>query len=399
MAFKDIYKEFERTHDISNFYRKYSDGDVSTRFLLIRSLDNKNLDDLYFEASGEHFDKVSVEDKYRLVFESNLSNNRILDYIKEKREEIIEKRTQENEGLDLLVQEFGSVSCGLRNDKVDDIIKGFVRDKTIKEYAVFREKLDNEIIVRIQNYVEWSFYNQITNDLIEMFFIQHPKIIPTLRKIHDIDFFVELDDKIIPFDLKITHISDSFFDLYSEGIEDNNQVDDYKPVKAHKSESEIIKDFYKSIKKTFNLPGYSGLDKTEILAILEDIKAVPEVQKFLVDIYADRRSNVMAISIELRKLEWWNYKYQGERLFCNNNRMFIFLAYLDSFEDGRPLKGKLSEIGKAIRELLDNLTERNIHTINYVYEKEADLNGTYSTLCLSTLITGNKAWFWLNIIY
>ena len=162
---------------------------------------------------------------------------------KRKREEIIEKRTQENEGLDLLVQEFGSVSCGLRNDKVDDIIKGFVRDKTIKEYAVFREKLDNEIIVRIQNYVEWSFYNQITNDLIEMFFIQHPKIIPTLRKIHDIDFFVELDDKIIPFDLKITHISDSFFDLYSEGIEDNNEVDDYKPVKAHKSESEIIKDF------------------------------------------------------------------------------------------------------------------------------------------------------------
>ena len=79
MAFKDIYKEFERTHDISNFYRKYSDGDVSTRFLLIRSLDNKNLDDLYFEASGEHFDKVSVEDKYRLVFESDLSNNRILE--------------------------------------------------------------------------------------------------------------------------------------------------------------------------------------------------------------------------------------------------------------------------------------------------------------------------------
>ena len=214
MDFNTMFREFERTHDISNFYRKYAEENSSTRFLLVRSLDNKNLDDLYFKASGEHFEKASNEEKYTKVYDSDLSNQDILDYIKEKRQEIIDKRTQENEGLDLLVQEFGSVSCGLRNDKVDDIIKGFVRDKTIKEYAVFREKLDNDIIKRIQNYVEWSFYNQITNDLIEMFFIQHPKIIPTLRKIHDIDFFIEINDKIIPFDLKITHISDSFFDLY-----------------------------------------------------------------------------------------------------------------------------------------------------------------------------------------
>lgn len=389
MLFKDIYKEFETTHDISNFYRKYSDNDVSTRFLLIRSLDSNNLDDLYFETSGEHFDKVPAEDKYKLVFESSLSNDRILEYIKAQREEMIEKRTQENKGLDLLVQEFGSVSCGLRNDKVDDIIKRFVRDKSIKEYAVFKDKLENEIISKIHNYVEWSFYNQITNDLIEMFFVQHPRIIPTLRKIHDIDFFVELDNKIIPFDLKITHISDSFFDMYSAGIEINNEIDDYKPVNAHKSEIEIIKDFYKSIKREFDLPGYSGLNKSEILAILEDIKAVPAVQNFLNEIYAERESNVRAISRELRKLEWWNYKYQGERLFCNNNRMFVFLTYLDSFKDGRPLKGKLSEIGDAIHELLDNLTEGNIHRTNYVYEKETNLNGNYSALCLSILITGN----------
>lgn len=390
MDFNTMFREFERTHDISNFYRKYAEENSSTRFLLVRSLDNKNLDDLYFKASGEHFEKASNEEKYTKVYDSDLSNQDILDYIKEKRQEIIDKRTQENEGLDLLVQEFGSVSCGLRNDKVDDIIKGFVRDKTIKEYAVFREKLDNDIIKRIQNYVEWSFYNQITNDLIEMFFIQHPKIIPTLRKIHDIDFFIEINDKIIPFDLKITHISDSFFDLYSQGIEENDNVDNYKVSGGHKSEIEIIKDFYKTLKKDYNLPGYGSLSKTEILEILEDIKAAPGVQNFLDNIYADRRFNVRAISRELKKLEWWNYKYQGERLFCNNNRIFVFLAYIDSFEDGRPLKGKLNEIGNAIHEMLDSLEEHEIHTINYVYEKEQDLNGEYSTLCLSTLITGNK---------
>ena len=314
MDFSTMYREFERTHDISNFYRKYAEEDDSTRFLLVRSLDNKNLDDLYFAASGLHFDRTPNEEKYKLVFDSELTNDQILDYIKEKRQEIIDKRTQENEGLDLLVQEFGSVSCGLRNDKVDDIIKGFVRDKTIKEYAVFREKLDNDVIVTIKNYVEWSFYNQITNDLIEMFFIQHPKIIPTLRKIHDIDFFIELNGKIIPFDLKITHISDSFFDLYSQGIEENDETDNYKVTGGHRSEIEIIKDFYKTLKREYNLPGYGSLSKTEILAILEDIKVAPGVQDFLDNIYADRRFNVRAISRELKTLEWWNYKYQGERL-------------------------------------------------------------------------------------
>ena len=123
------------------------------------------------------------------------------------------------------------------------------------------------------------------------------------------------------------------------------------------------------------------------------------MQNFLDNIYADRRFNVRAISRELKKLEWWNYKYQGERLFCNNNRIFVFLAYIDSFEDGRPLKGKLNEIGNAIHEMLDSLEEHEIHTINYVYEKEQDLNGEYSTLCLSTLITGNKNWYSPKTIY
>ncbi len=391
MGFETMYKEFENTKDVSLFYDKYSNGSISTRFLLIRSLDNKNLDDLYFELTNQHFEKVSPEDRYKTIFDSSISNDRILDYIEEKRAEIIQKRTAENEGLDLLVQEFGSVTCGLRNDKVDDIIKGFVRDKTIKEYAVFREKLDNEILQRIQNYVEWSFYNQITNDLIEMYFIQHPKIIPTLRKIHHIDFFIKLDNKIIPFDLKITHISDSFFDLYTKGIEDNDGDDDFKIREDHKSEIEIIKDFYKRFKKDYNLPAYGSLSKIEIIQILEDIRKLPEVDNFLINLYGERKYNVKAISRELKKLEWWNYKYQGERLFSNNNRIFIFLAYLDSFEDGRPLKGKLKEIGQAIHDLLDELTEEKIHKIKYVYEKEPDLNGKYCTYCLSTLIKDNKA--------
>ena len=75
----------------------------------------------------------------------------------------------------------------------------------------------------------WSYYNQTANDIIELFFLQHPAVLPTLRKIHDIDFFIKIDGKIIPFDLKFTHISDSYFDLASQGIlrSGNSMFDDF----------------------------------------------------------------------------------------------------------------------------------------------------------------------------
>lgn len=90
---------------------------------------------------------------------------------------------------------------------------------------------------------------------------------------------------------------------------------------------------------------------------------------------------------ELFPLEWWNYKYQGERLFCNNNRLFVFLAYTDKFVDGRALKGKTAAIGEKISNLLDNLTEDDIHLVKYHYDKEASLVGDYAAFALSTIYT------------
>ena len=88
---------------------------------------------------------------------------------------------------------------------------------------------------------------------------------------------------------------------------------------------------------------------------------------------------------ELKKLEWWNYKYQGERLFCNNNRLFIFLAYKTQFIDGRNLKGNTAEIDKKVNYLLDNLSFDSIHKIKYHYDKVAKLEGDYLAYSLSTI--------------
>ena len=234
-------------------------------------------------------------------------------------------------------------------------------------------------------------YVNIACDIIELFFLKHPSVIPTLRKIHDIDFFIKIGDDIVPFDLKFTHISDSYFDLASQGIirdESTETHDDFYVDDASKSsEIKVIKAYYRAFKRSHRelaLPNLSGLEKNDFCDLLIQSGDI-DAQNFVEEMQRNHSAFVPATSEQLYPLEWWNYKYQGERLFCNNNRLFVFLAYTNKFVDGRELKGKTAEIGQKINTLLDNLTMADIHTVKYHYDKDASRVGDYSALSLSTI--------------
>ena len=208
------------------------------------------------------------------------------------------------------------------------------------------------MLPRIRQYTLWSYYNQTANDIIELFLLKHPLVIPTLRKIHDIDFFVKLENQIIPFDLKFTHISDNYFDLVSQGLTyHENASDDFSVVETGTSEIKSIKDFYKGFKKQhsaeYDLPKLKDLEKNDILEVLLSTGNECAIA-FVNQAKENHAAYVPATSDQLRSLEWWNYKFQGERLFSNNNRLFVFLAYKNRFQDGRELKGKTAEIGEKI---------------------------------------------------
>lgn len=250
-------------------------------------------------------------------------------------------------------------------------------------------ELDGTILPRIRQYALWSYYNQTSNDIIELFFLRHSAVIPTLRKIHDIDFFLRVGDRILPFDLKFTHISDSYFDLASQGIiPDVSHHDDFY-VNGHSDESEIkvIKAYYSAYKhahKAAGLPNLGGLGKNDLCEILISTGDV-DARRFVSEMKARHGQYVSAAPESLHRLEWWNYKYQGERLFCNNNRLFVFLAYTNKFVDGRELKGKTAEIGQKIQDLLDHLTEAGVRTVKYHYDKDPSLTGDYTAQSLSTI--------------
>lgn len=226
--FTALYNNYEKTNNVCGFCEQYAEDNIATRFLLVRSLDRNNLRDIIESYSTESPDgtiRVLTEKAYN----SSATIEQLIAYIESKRQELINQRTQELDGLQDVLSEFPVVNCGIRNDKVDDIVKGFVRNKALKTMETLEYELDNIILPKIRQYSMWSYYNQTANDIIELFFLQHPAVLPTLRKIHDIDFFIKIDGKIIPFDLKFTHISDSYFDLASQGIlrSNNSMFDDF----------------------------------------------------------------------------------------------------------------------------------------------------------------------------
>lgn len=385
-----LYNEYENTKDVCSFSKKYQDNDVSTRFLLIRSLDKDNLKEIISRYSNESTEG-DVRTLFKKAFDSNATIKNIIDYIEQQRSSLIKKREAELSGLSDIIKDFPIVNCGIHNDKIDDILKKFVRNKTIKTKNELLFELENSLLPRVRQYVLWSYYNQTSNDIIELFFLKHKRIIPTLRKIHDIDFFLKIDNKIIPFDLKFTHISDNYFDLVSGGIEDNhnqNIFDDYITSDSN-NEIKVIKAFYLGFKKThkeFDLPKTTGLEKKQYCDYLIST-GNNEATQFAIEIQKKRKNLVPSTPEQLHQLEWWNYKYQGERLFCNNNRLFVFISYRNSFQDGRLLKGKTAEIGLKINDLLDNLTLENVHTIRYHYDKDSSLEGDYSALSISTIFS------------
>jgi hypothetical protein len=261
-----------------------------------------------------------------------------------------------------------------------------VRDKSIQSKADLEKRVDEVVNNTIKGYILWQYYNQVTNDLIEHFFNDHKNVIPTLRKITYVDFLIKRNNEIIPFDLKITHISDEYFDLHMKGLTKSNDGNDSFIVGDGQSENEIFKTKYRSVKNEFNLSNYGSLGKEQMFNILLN-RGDERTSKFAEELLTQRIIMINVIEKDLTSVEWWNYKFQGERLFKNNNRFFIFLAYKNSFEDARPLKGNLELIKEKVSNKLDTIIKDDLNHIRYYYDKEKGLEGAYQILSTSILVT------------
>lgn len=370
-SFEILFNEYAKPEngDVYAFCQKYKENSVATRFLLIRSFDSKNLKKLLTEHTIS-FSGGKEKDLMKIAYDSNITIQNLLDYIETKRPELIAEREKEVAGLDAVLRQIPVVGCGVRNDSINTFVQAFTRNKDLKTYKELKDFLDSDILPRVKQYCLWSYYNQTSNDIIEILFLKHKNVIPTLRKIYNIDFFLRVDDEIIPYDLKITNVSDDYIELASRGITAADDTPDSFTVNTNNaSELETIKAYYKEYKKAHkNLPLKNiGEFKSNIKAPLSDYisNLDPASAEFIRKLQQTHASYITSDQNTLKMLEWWNYKNQEKRLFCNNNRLFVFLAYKTKFVDGRELKGNKDKIERKINELLDHLSSGSIHTINY----------------------------------
>ena len=131
--------------------------------------------------------------------------------------------------------------------------------------------------------------------------------------------------------------------VLKKGLTQSTTGDDSYTIGSYKSEIELIKDQYKSVKKELDLPNYSRLSKSTLLEILKT-QGNEDTKNFVSDIIDSRAEMVSEIENNLSPVEWWNYKFQGERLFKNNNSFFLFLPHTDPSQDARQLTATLSHI-------------------------------------------------------
>lgn len=433
--FEELHSEFENKS--SNLYLLQQKAGFS-KYILIRSLDTNSLKKIIKDKTGEETSFSKYEELYKELFDSDITIDELVNYINRYYPEVRATRLEEETNLSEIIQDFGTVKCGIRNDNMNDVAKALVRDKSIATKEMLDNKIDELLNGTIKGYIYWQYYNQVTNDLIEHIFNDNDKVIPTLRKIHDVDFFIKIGNEIVPFDLKITHISNDYFGLYSKGIkkqEECNQDynfeenDDFGIKTNGLNETEIIKNLFSDIKQRFELPSLTK--KSELVQKLVEITGVDYTQENLTEIkkiYSEKREETKfptfkqlnndneeiinyckskehdltetiiqeildkrvecleELSSNRKSLEWWNYKYQGERLFKNNNRFFIFLAYNNSFEDARPLKGNIENLKNIVELELNRINEINdLNEINYYYNKDRSLRGQYKILSTSVI--------------
>ena len=154
--FDELFNEYANTKNgnVFAFCKKYEKEAIATRFLLIRTFDAKNLTKLLLQHHIS-FSRGKEKELMKIAYESNITIDNLLDYIENKRPELIKEREKEVDGLDDVLHKIPVVGCGVRNDNLDTIVQSFTRNKDLKSYEDLDKFLRDEILSRVKQYCLW----------------------------------------------------------------------------------------------------------------------------------------------------------------------------------------------------------------------------------------------------
>lgn len=329
---------------LKKFQKLYQDGKINEladvpeglRFLLIRSLARKE----YLETIAKDLEIKNVKTIKGLleqVYLSAISSEQIEEILKKVDGEERSTRESKEEALlaelfKLRVFDWGGIH---ENDINKHIIDNYV--KKIANYDQLVDRVENEILQSLKGFVLCSWYNNWTSIIIEDLFKSHPKILPTVGKIKQVDFFIDR----IPFDLKMTYFPAGF-------MEDKRQ------------EKGVVRSELSELKKAckqFNIPIDSTRPQAElvldIIAALSE-SSILEVKEFY-RTFTERRRQIIEETIQNPKpLLKWLYEKQGAQRFDASNRLFLIAIDRNKIEESWKLKRDHPLLKREINQYLSS---------------------------------------------
>lgn len=199
----------EHFSNLRRFYESRGDSARITKeddgvfFLKIRTLAKEHLVELC-EEEGIDTASMGIWEVRKNLFLSGISEERIGSYIREKYESQRPQERREEEEIKQELHRLQTYQSSVWLGNVDSMLQRTVR--RVKNLDELEEQIQQTLLPMVGNYVKWSWYNQWTERLIGNIFTDHEEVIPTLRRVKAVDFFI----RGVPFDLKLTFLPKGF---------------------------------------------------------------------------------------------------------------------------------------------------------------------------------------------
>lgn len=316
-----------------------SESEDGLRFLKLRSLSRKEQMEAIAEKYGIEFEGAKSKDMLSLIFDSDLSNDDIDDFIRTAyAKERADRKLIESDLLNELYKVSAFDWGGLHQNSLEKtIVDNYV--KKIRSYDVLSTAIDNELHNSLRSYVLASWYNHWSSIIIEDVFKDHPNVLPAVGLIKKIDFFV----KSRPFDLKVTYLPEGF-------------IKDARKQAGKKPELTLLRSSAKKLKVPFDADASDSFLIQDIWRKLDDHPDATAKQ-LIEDLSGARKEILNECIAEPEVLVKWLYENQGVRRFDASNRLFLVLVDKDFFFDSWKLKRARPLIETNVNSYLDNVSD------------------------------------------
>ena len=214
VSFNEIWEDFGVGVKIENLIQIESKHgyDSFIRFALIRSMDVEHLQRLL------NIEESDIKQLMEVAYNGDNSIDSISTKIKEIWADEESEREREYQQITNLLTLFSTELTTSTKISGPAGVRGYVQRKLrlMKKLEPDSDPSSEFTAMQdeISNYANWQMFSLLTNDLVELFHDQTlpDNMIPTLRRIDGIDFFVVIDEQIYPFDLKTTYIPTKYYE-------------------------------------------------------------------------------------------------------------------------------------------------------------------------------------------